>query len=327
MQVDSKFVQLVITRSPPGDSSIGIVGRILFANWVEVDRVKSMLFGNVSLGKAITRLSFAVLVGSTALPSSTNAAELSDIRQRGYIIVGVKDNLRPLGFRDATGELQGLEIDLARQMAAALLGDADAVRLQPLLNQDRLPALLEDQVDILIARVGVTASRARLVDFSDPYYIDGTAFLTRDPTVQGLRDLMHQPIAVLNGSDTIATVRSLLPQVQLVGANSYEDAKTLLETNQAVAFAADASVLSGWTQEEPVYRLLPNLISAEVLAVAMPKGIRFNDLRQQVNQTILQLQSDGWIRERIQYWGLPAAGVPSPTSQLEREMESALDSE
>lgn len=290
--------------------------------------MKLMFFRNSSLNKAIVRLSLALLVGSAVFFAvSTHAAELSEIRERGYLVVGVKDNLRPLGFRDATGGLQGLEIDLARQLAAALLGDADAVELQPLPNQDRLPALLEDRVDILVARVGVTASRSRLVDFSDPYYVDGTAFLTRDPAIQSLRDLRHQPIAVLTGSDTIATVRSLLPRVQLVGADSYEDAKMLLETHQAVAFAADASVLTGWTQEDPVYRLLPNLISAEVLAVAMPKGVRFSDLRQQVNQAILQLQSNGWIRERVQYWGLPAAGVPSPTSLSEREVESELDAE
>lgn len=239
------------------------------------------------------------------------AAELSDIRDRGHLIVGVKDNLRPLGFRDPqTEQLQGLEIDLARQLATDLLGDATAIELRPLLNQDRLSALLNDQVDLIVARLSITAARLRVVDFSSPYYIDGTALISRDPAIQQLSDLTQQTIAVLNGSDTIATVRSLLPTVRLRGVDAYGEAETLLETGQVAAFAADVTVLTGWVQTNPAYHLLPTLLSAEALAVAMPKGKQFDALRQQVDQSIEQARTDGWLRQRIRAWGLPVEGFP-----------------
>jgi polar amino acid transport system substrate-binding protein len=239
------------------------------------------------------------------LPFSTVAAELPEIQQRGYLLVAVKDNLRPLGFRDGIGNLQGLEIDLARRLAAQLLGRADAVKLQPVANRDRLQVVLEGKVDLTIARVTATAARDRIVSFSIPYYMDGTALVTKDTFLQRLSELKKRKIAVLNGSSTIAKVRFLLPEAQLVGVNDYAAARSLLESGGAVAFAADASVLTGWIQEYPQYRLLPTLLSAEPLCVVMPKGVQYDQLRRRVNQAIAQSKAEGWLKQRAIYWGLP----------------------
>ncbi|MFM7426798.1 MAG: transporter substrate-binding domain-containing protein [Elainella sp.] len=259
-------------------------------------------------------LSIALLVCLIAFSSlpPAQATELSAIKKRGYLIVGVKDNLRPLGFRDQD-QLQGFEIEIARQLASDLLGDETAVEFRPLLNQDRLQALLKGEVDILVARMTVTASRQRLVDFSRPYFIDGTAFLTRDG-IENLADLTGQPVAVLSGSDTIASVRSLLPQIRLRGVASYADARLLLEAGEVVAVAADSAVLTGWSQEDPQYRLIPTLISSEALAVAAPRGRQYQELRQQINAVVERWLTNGWLRRQIRTWGLPAEGFPSLSS-------------
>lgn len=237
--------------------------------------------------------------------SPSSAAELKEIQKRGYVVVAVKDNLRPLGFRDRRGRLQGLEIDLAQRLAQDLVGNETGVRLQPVANRDRFSVVLEGKVDLTIARVTATSSRARLVSFSNPYYFDGTALLTKDASVQQLNDVATRKIVVLNGSSTIATVRYLLPKATLVGVDSYQQARSLLETNAASVFAADASVLSGWVQEYPQYRLLPTLLGAEPLSVVMPKGLQHDDLRRRVNAAIARYWAEGWLQQRAKYWGLP----------------------
>ena len=72
------------------------------------------------------------------LSSQSNAAEFKEIQQRGYLLVAVKDNLPPLGFRDRQGKLRGLEIELAQKLATDLLGDPAAVKFIPVTNRDRL---------------------------------------------------------------------------------------------------------------------------------------------------------------------------------------------
>lgn len=240
----------------------------------------------------------------TAPPASVSA-DLQEIQRRGYLMVAVKDNLRPLGFRTATGQLEGLEIDLAHRLAETLLGRADAVRFYPARNQERLRLLLDDEVDIVIARMTMTDSRSRLVDFSLPYYLDGTALVTRDPTIRRLADLAYRPVAVLQSSSTVAVLRSRLPTSQLVEVASYQEAREKLEQGQVSAFAADSSLLTGWVQEFPEYTLLPTRLSGDSLAVAMPRGTRYGSLRQQINRALDQWKEEGWLQERARYWGLP----------------------
>jgi polar amino acid transport system substrate-binding protein len=234
-----------------------------------------------------------------------SAAQMPEIQRRGYLTIAVKDNLRPLGFRDVDGNLQGLEIDLAKRLALDLLGKADAVKFQPVANRDRLSVVFNNKVDLAIARVTATESRARLVSFSVPYYFDGAVIVTKDAAVSQLSDLANKKIAVIKNSSTIAQVRYYVPKAELVGVNSYQEGRSLTENNTVVAFAADASVLSGWVQEYPQYRLLPTKLSTEPLSVVMPKGLQYDQLRRQVNEAIAKYTAEGWLQERVQYWGLP----------------------
>ncbi|WP_346292486.1 transporter substrate-binding domain-containing protein [Sphaerothrix gracilis] len=251
-----------------------------------------------------TAFSFGIVAG-VLMGAPAFAAELSEIEARGHLIVGVKDNRQPLGFRDATGELVGFEIDIARRLAAEIFDDPDALVLQPLPNLERLPAVLEDRVDIAIAAVTVTEARSRVVSFSFPYYFDGTGFVTRRSDILALDDLQRRAIAVLDGSSAISALRYILPTSPLVPATSYQQARQLLQQEQAVAFAGDISVLAGWVQEQPEYRLLPGAISAEPLAVVMPKGTQFDQLRRLVNTALYRWCREDWLDERADYWALP----------------------
>ncbi|MGL5032168.1 MAG: transporter substrate-binding domain-containing protein [Microcystaceae cyanobacterium] len=235
----------------------------------------------------------------------SQAAEWQTIKKRGKIIIGVKSNTRPLGFQDDQGNLQGLEIDLARQLAEDLLGSKDAVVLVPLTNQERLPALLTDRVDLVIARTTITSGRSRLVDFSPYYYLDGTGIIVRKGNIQHLDDLAQQKIAVLNSSDGIAVIRSRLPAAQLVGVKSYQEALALLATQQVAAFAADNSLLAGWVQEYPDYYLLPIRLSENALAMMMPRGLQYEELRLKVNASLYRWRTNSWLRDRQRHWGLP----------------------
>jgi polar amino acid transport system substrate-binding protein len=263
--------------------------------------------------KAISRLHLVlsatlILILSFYIADSqltANAAGMPEIQQRGYLNIAVKNNLQPLGFTDVNGKLQGLEIDLAKALAQDLLGKENAVKFKPVSNRDRLSVVLNNQVDLTIARVTATESRARLVSFSVPYYFDGTVLVTKDASAQRLVDFARRKIAVLKKSSTIAEIKYYIPNAELVGVNSYEEARSLLEKNNSDAFAADASVLSGWVQQYPEYRLLSTKLSTQPLSVVMPKGLQYDELRQQVNEAIARYIAKGWLTQRIKYWGLP----------------------
>jgi polar amino acid transport system substrate-binding protein len=241
--------------------------------------------------------------------AASDATELREIQQRGYLTVAVKDNISPLGFRDAGGKLQGLEIDLAKKLAQDLLGDSQAVKLRVVSNRDRMAEVLDNRVDIAIAQFTATASRARLVNFSIPYYLDGTVLVTKNTSAQNFEDFKNSRIGVLNASSTISRIQYFIPKAELVGVDSYVAAQQLLEENKIDAFAADATVLSGWVRQYPQYRLLETRLSTEPLCVIIPKGLKNDPLRREINHAIALYLEQGWLRERIKFWGLPPSSV------------------
>ncbi|AIE72992.1 amino acid transporter, periplasmic amino acid-binding protein [Synechocystis sp. PCC 6714] len=236
---------------------------------------------------------------------ASREASLETIRQRGKLRVGIKDNLRPLGFRDGQGQLVGLEIALAHRLALALLGDEKAVELIPVQNQDRLPLLLNGDVDFIIAQMGQNPARDRLVDFSPPYYLDGVGLISKNQQLTNLERQQPHTIAVLNNSGTIPVIKQAFPQATLVGVDSYDQAYRALEQGQAMAFAGDNSVLSGWVQSQPDYYHWPLQLTVNPLAIAMAKGLQHQALQREVNQTLLELRASGWLRQQWKMWGLP----------------------
>ncbi|MEM9482800.1 MAG: transporter substrate-binding domain-containing protein [Cyanobacteria bacterium P01_F01_bin.116] len=236
------------------------------------------------------------------MPPIVVAAELAEIQARGRLIVAVKDNLYPLGYRDTLGNLQGFEIDIARQLALALLGDETAVELRPVSNVERVNAVVDGDVDIAIAAITITAQRQRITSFSAPYYLDGTGFITTSSQVENLEDLDR--IAVLDNSSTLAHVRHQLPAVRIIKIASYQAAVTLLNSGQVDAFAGDVSLLTGWEQQSNQYRLLDEVISVEPVAIAIPKGTKHSDLRRAINTALRQWDDEGWLQDRAAHWGL-----------------------
>jgi polar amino acid transport system substrate-binding protein len=230
-----------------------------------------------------------------------NAAEWEEIISRGKLIVGVKNNLRPLGYQDSEGNLQGFEIDIARRLAKELLGDANAIELVPISNSQRLQMVIDDRVDLAIASVTVTSSRQRVVDFSPYYYFDTIAIITKN---NQLRPFSNINIAVLHNSGTIEELKVSLPQANLRGVASYQEALSLLENGEADGLAGDLTILSGWVQQYPQYFILPQRWSGYPLAVVMPKGLQYQELREKVSEAIAQWRKDGWLEERAKFWGL-----------------------
>jgi len=253
----------------------------------------------------LLRLGFGLILGVQVAVPPVFAADLKTIQARGYLVVAVRDQWRPLSFRNQAGDLVGLEVDLARQLAQRIFDDPDALVLEVVYNRDRLPVVLEDRVDLAIAGITQTPERTRLVSFSLPYYLDGAGFLVREDRDRTLQSLNRGRIGLLQGSSTMAAVRDILPQAQLVPLASYQSGLDHLQRGQVEAFAGDVSTLVGWQQEQSGYTLLPTVLTAEPLAMALPHGTQFNDLRHLVNQSLREWHQSGWLEERTTFWGLP----------------------
>lgn len=255
-------------------------------------------------------LAFWLWIGISVFPLKVWAATLAEIEQRGHLIVGVKENLPPLGYRDVAGNLQGFEIDLAKRLAQTLFQAKQAkseqnLVLKPLSNPDRLTAVASGAVDMAIADITLTDNRMRIVSFSEPYYRSGTGLLSKDPQWNRLQSLYRQSVAVLAPSITLPYLRFRLPKANLVGVASYAEARKHLDDAQVQAIAGDQVVLSNLAQQNPQYVFSPTKLTVQPLAIALPKGVQYDPLRQWVNRNLQDWQQEGWLEVQRKRWALP----------------------
>lgn len=241
---------------------------------------------------------------SIAMGDHVIAGDWQTVQKRGRLVVGVKSNLPPMGFKDPSGNLIGFEIDIAKELAKELLGSDQALEFLPVSNRDRLPSLWADRIDLLIAQLTVSQNRARLVDFTLPYYTDGTVLIAR----RGISREQLQTksaIAVLKNSATIAVLQSTLPQADLIGVESYQAGFDALKSDKVQAFAGDASATAYWLSQNTDFSRVGELLAVQSLAIAMPRGLQYTELRQKVSKVVEKWRKTGWLRSRANAWGLP----------------------
>ena len=130
--------------------------------------------------------------------------KLAEVKQRGELICGVNDQLPGFGSVDEAGEFVGFDVDFCRAIAAAVLGDAEAVRFRALSAQERFTAVQTGEVDVLIRNTTWTSSRDSDVglDFAPVNFYDGQGFMVRtDSGITELQDLEGLRIGVQSGDD------------------------------------------------------------------------------------------------------------------------------
>lgn len=148
-------------------------------------------------------------VSAFAFPA--HAQDLLDrVKERGKLVVGVKNDYQPFGWLDKDGKLKGFEIDLAKSVARQILGSETAIEFVPVVAANRIELLNAGRVDVLFATLGFNADRAKVLDFTDQYYMmDGLVLLTPNNTAIGKwEDLQGKKVCGMQGNlynRTIAT--------------------------------------------------------------------------------------------------------------------------
>jgi general L-amino acid transport system substrate-binding protein len=130
---------------------------------------------------------------------------LQQVQDRGRLRCGVNDAVPGFGLQTEEGEFEGFDIDFCRVVAAAVLGDANAVDYRPLSAEERFTALQAREIDVLIRNTTWTSSRdgGEGATFLKTTYYDEQAMMVRaDSEYEALEDMAGETICVLSGTTT-----------------------------------------------------------------------------------------------------------------------------
>lgn len=209
------------------------------------------------MGMKINLAALAVAASVLMAPAAAYADKFQDIMNAGKIRVGILLDVPPWGMNDAENKPTGLDVEVAELLASELSVDLEIV---PVTGTNRIPNLLSDQVDIIIAAMGANSERAQQIMFSQAY----TAVQLG---VYGAKEIgFSEDVSVLDGH-TIAVARGTTLDLWLTdnapsGTNisRFEDvpgAMAAYLAGQADLFAENSAIIANLRTERPEIEIAP----------------------------------------------------------------------
>lgn len=232
-----------------------------------------------------------------------NTDTLDKIIQRDKIIVGVKYDTKPFGFINEQQQLVGYDIDLAKYIAASLLGDKNKVEFKQVTPSSRILALNSGQVDMIIATMTITPQRREVVDFSMPYYVTGQSVLIpRESTIKTVSDLNGKKVIIIFGTISEKNLRLIAPDANVIGFKTYTSGYDALKQGRADAMTSDDTILMGFAMSDNSLKLLPMVFSKEPYAIAFKKGPQSARLEDKVNFILQNMKESGELNKIKNKW-------------------------
>lgn len=227
----------------------------------------------LALGASLAALSGAVQAGKT----------LDTIKQRGQVVCGVNTGLAGFGAADSQGNWSGLDVDVCKALAAAVLGDASKVRWVPLNTQQRFTALQSGEIDVLSRNTTFTLTRDAslgLLQTAVAYY-DGQGFMVpKKSNIKTAKRLNNASICVQAGTTTEKNLNDYFSAQKMkfkpVVFEDFEASKKAFFAGRCQAYTTDASGLASIRNKDAPkpddYVILPELISKEPLGPMVRRG-------------------------------------------------------
>jgi general L-amino acid transport system substrate-binding protein len=204
------------------------------------------------------------------------------VKDKGFIQCGVSTGLAGFSNPDDAGNWSGLDVDVCRAVAAAVFGDAEAVRVTPLTPKERFTALQSGEIDVLSRNTTWTLNRdtALGLDFVGVTYYDGQGFMVPNSLgVKSALELDGASVCVQTGTTTELNLADYFRANNMsftpVVFERPDEARTAYEQGRCDAYTTDASGLYAQrtglaTPDDHV--VLPEIISKEPLGPVVRHG-------------------------------------------------------
>ncbi len=201
---------------------------------------------------------------------------LARISKSGELRVAMSGGQPPLNARSKTGEIIGLEADLA-----ALLAEALGVRLRIVERpfSELLGALRRKEVDMVMSGMTMTVQRNRLAAFAGPYFVSGKSILTKSAALahaDALEDIntAELKLAALKSSTSQRFVEVVIPKAQLIKIESYDEGVRMVINGEVDALVADHPIcaLSVLRNPDKGLATLITPFTVEPIGIALPPG-------------------------------------------------------
>lgn len=297
-----------------GDRQIPSGGAPLPAGAVEVTSVKSAPTDADCVNPTVDPTASLRPTGPPPAPDNLPpGTTMAKIRAQGKLIVGVDQNTYRFGFRNPiTGHVEGFDLDMARAIAKAIFGDENKIQLRILVSSQRVAALKNGDVNLVVQTMTINCERRKDIEFSSVYYLAGQKVLVKkDSGYKSIADLGGKRVCASEGSTSLKHILDAPSKPIGVSVPGWTDCLVMLQQNQVEAVSTDDTILAGLAAQDPFTKVVGPTFSPEPYGIGIPKGqpefVRF------VNAVLDQMRANGdWAKIYNKWLPGPAPAPPAP---------------
>ncbi|MFG3225555.1 glutamate ABC transporter substrate-binding protein [Kitasatospora sp. NPDC048194] len=252
-------------------------------------------------------------------PSTEDGRAVKAIKAKHSLVIGVDQNSYRWGSRNPnTGQIEGFDIDLARAIGTAIMGNQGQVVLKPVATADRVDAVKNGRVDLIVRTMTVTCDRMKDVAFSTPYFsISQRVLVPKASPATNLDDAIngHRACAA-KGSTAASVLDAKKTAKQVVTVENQLDCLVLMQLGKVDATMTDDGLAAGQAAQDQTVRIVDGDTQPAVIGIAMLKTSP--DLTARVNQVLADYHAGGewgrsydrWLKPYMQndaehYWPVP----------------------
>ncbi|MFJ8046293.1 glutamate ABC transporter substrate-binding protein [Kitasatospora sp. NPDC096147] len=250
----------------------------------------------------------------TVAPSSAlTGRKVQDIKARGTLVVGVDQNSFNWGYRNPqTGKIEGFDIDLARAVAKAVLGNPDSITYRTVTTPKRIEAIRTGQVDLIVRTMTINCERWNDISFSAPYFVNGQRLVVprsdQSRTVAEALRGKRACAAQASSSDTelkkpeYGTSSVTLVENQL-------DCLVLMQLGKVDSALTDGSLAAAQVAQDPTARMVDENLGSTRMGIGMKH--EDTDLQAVVNQVLQDYRASGEWQASYDRWLAKSMGASS----------------
>lgn len=257
-------------------------------------------------GILILGMSFLLLAGcSSSKSSSKNSASVYNrVKRTNTVVWGVKYDTALFGIKSVkTNKLEGFEIDLARLLTKKILGKNGKTEFIEVNASSKVPQLKNGNIDAVLATMTITPERAKVIDFSTPYFKAGTSLLVKKSSgIKSIKDLNNpnKKIIIEKGTTAEADVKKYAPKAKIRQFGDYGACTNALLAGQGDAMATDNGILAGIAKEHKELQLVGGVIAIEPYGIAVDKGQ--SKMLKAINKALKDVKADGSYHRLMKKW-------------------------
>jgi polar amino acid transport system substrate-binding protein len=246
---------------------------------------------------AASALAFGTLMSALAPQALAQTPE--DLKKKGALTVGMLVDFPPYGTVDASNKPDGYDADVAKLLAKDL---GVPVKIVPVTGPNRIPFLLTNKVDVLVASLAVTPERAKQVQFSKPYSAATIVlFGSKKANIKTPADLKGVRVGVARASTQDSALTAAAPEgTEIRRFDDDASAMQALLSGQVDAIGCSTTVAAQIAKRAPNAFEQKLVLRQQLMAVAMRPGQ--DELLKAVDSSIDKNVASGELNKLYRKW-------------------------